>query len=122
MKRQITAFGLLSRVQFGACALFIWAAPALAGDGAAPTEFRASLADEPGISRPVTVGLNKSKLIDRPGEVGEVVISDPSVVDAVLRSARRVHLLGQKIGQATASFIGRDGRQSAAPLGPGGNQ
>jgi pilus assembly protein CpaC len=61
--------------------------------------------------RAVTVGLNKSVLIDLPAEVREVVISNPAVVEAVVRTARRVHLLGQQIGQATASFIAQDGRQ-----------
>jgi pilus assembly protein CpaC len=96
---------------FSLCVLFMWAAPALAGDQLSPAELKASLADDSGLSRPVTVWLNKSKLIELPGEVREVVISDPGIVDAVLRSTRRVHLLGQKIGQASASFIGGDGRQ-----------
>ena len=60
--------------------------------------------------RAVTVGLNKSMLIELPGDVREVVISNPAVVEAVVRTARRVHLLGQQIGQATASFIAQDGR------------
>lgn len=55
------------------------------------------------------VGLNKSALIDLPGDLREVVISDPAIVDAVVRSTRSVHLLGRKIGQATASFIGPGG-------------
>jgi pilus assembly protein CpaC len=57
----------------------------------------------------VTVGLNKSSVVDLPGDLGEIVISDPSIISAVVRNTRSVHLLGQKIGQATASFIGRDG-------------
>ncbi len=57
----------------------------------------------------MTVGLNKSNLVNLPGDLGEIVISDPSIVRAVVRNTRSVHLLGQKIGQATASFIGRDG-------------
>ncbi len=61
-------------------------------------------------ARPVTVGLNKSVSIDLPGDIREVVISDPGIVEAVVRSTRRVHLIGQKIGQASASFTGPDGR------------
>lgn len=65
--------------------------------------------DNPPAEQTMTVGLNKSTVIDLPGDLGEVVISDPSIVSAVVRNTRSVHLLGQKIGQATASFIGRDG-------------
>jgi pilus assembly protein CpaC len=60
-------------------------------------------------SRAMTLELNKSRLIDLPGDVAEVVISNPAVVEAVVRTPRRVHLLGQQIGQASAVFIGRQG-------------
>ncbi len=86
------------------------APPAHAGDPAL-TEIRASLADRAETQRAVTVGLNKSTLIELPDDVREVIISDPDVVEAVVRSTRRVHLLGRKIGQASASFVGRGGRQ-----------
>ncbi len=86
-------------------------AAAAASDRDPATGIRASLAaGEMASARAVTVGLNKSVLIDVPGDIREVVISDPNVVDAVIRSMRRVHLLGRKIGQASASFIGQDGR------------
>jgi pilus assembly protein CpaC len=65
--------------------------------------------DYPPAGQIVTVGLNKSSPVDLPSDLGEIVISDPSIVSAVVRNRRSVHLLGQKIGQATASFIGRDG-------------
>lgn len=60
-------------------------------------------------ARPMKIGLNKSRLIDLPGDVAEVVISNPAVAEAVVRTSRRVHLLGQQIGQTSAVFIGRDG-------------
>jgi pilus assembly protein CpaC len=70
-------------------------------------------ASEPQISetagQPITVGLNKSRQIDLPGEFREIVISNPAIVETVVRSNRRIHLLGRKIGQATASFIGSNG-------------
>ncbi len=77
----------------------------------AATPCSAAGAPPAGPTRPITVGLNKSVLIDLPGDVREVVISNPAVVEAVVRTARRVHLLGQQIGQATATFIAQDGRQ-----------
>src|SRR5687767_6856242 len=60
-------------------------------------------------SRAMTLEMNKSRLIDLPGDVVEVVISNPAVVEAVVRTPRRVHLLGQQIGQASAVFMGRQG-------------
>lgn len=63
------------------------------------------------IHEKLTLGLNKSQLIQLPEDVAEVVISNPDVVDAVVRTKRRIHLLGQKVGQATATFLAPDGRQ-----------
>ena len=97
-------------------ALLLWPVPSVFG--AEPVarqdvhaEIRPSLVETLVPARPVMVGLNKSIAISLPGDVREVVISDPDIVEAVVRTTRRVHLLGQKVGQATASFIGRDGRQ-----------
>ncbi len=64
--------------------------------------------------RPMMLELNKSRLIELPRDVAEVVISNPAVVEAVVRTPRRVHLLGQQIGQASAVFVGRDGARLLA--------
>ncbi len=61
-------------------------------------------------ARSVSVGLNKSTLIELPGDVREVVVSDPRIVEAVVRTMRRVHLIGQQVGQAGVSFVARDGK------------
>ncbi|MEJ2116741.1 MAG: type II and III secretion system protein family protein [Alphaproteobacteria bacterium] len=60
-------------------------------------------------SRVVNVGLNKSVLINLPADVSEVIVSNTAVVEAVVRTNRHVHLLGQKIGQASATFVSREG-------------
>jgi pilus assembly protein CpaC len=65
---------------------------------------------EAAVERPITIGLDKSVQIDLAADVREISISNPGIVEAVVRTARRVHLIGQKVGQATASFIGQDGR------------
>jgi pilus assembly protein CpaC len=62
-----------------------------------------------GEARALTVGLNKMVFIELPDDAAEVTISDPAVVDAVVKTMRRVHLIGRQTGQATATFIGRNG-------------
>jgi pilus assembly protein CpaC len=75
----------------------------------------AALAETPDQQgRPVTVELNKSRLVELPRDVAEVVISNPAIVEAVVRTPRRVHLLGQQIGQASAVFVCRDGSRLLA--------
>ncbi len=65
-------------------------------------------------SRTMKVELNKSRLIELPRDVGEVIISNPAIVEAVVRTPRRVHLLGQQIGDTSAVFVGRDGARLLA--------
>jgi pilus assembly protein CpaC len=74
----------------------------------------AMLVAQGGSGRPVMLELNKSQLIELPRDVAEVVISNPAVVEAVVRTPRRVHLLGQQIGQTSAVFVGRDGARLLA--------
>jgi pilus assembly protein CpaC len=86
--------------------------PALCGTYLPPDNMMASpTATDTASSRAVTVGLNKSVLIDLPAEVSDVIISDPNVVDAIMRSNRHVHLLGRRIGQASATFVSRGGEK-----------
>src|SRR5688572_26219768 len=63
-----------------------------------------------GEQRPMTLGLGKSDAVELPENIREVMISDPAIVQAIPRSARRVQLIGAKIGQASATFIAHDGR------------
>ncbi len=108
MKRQQTEF-----FRFGCflATLYLAAMPVRAEDEVARADIRPSLTGPAEAARPVKVGLNKSVAISLPEDVREVVISDPAIVEAVVRTTRRVHLIGQKLGQATASFIGRGGTQ-----------
>jgi len=62
-------------------------------------------------SRKVRVGLGKSMLIELPREVRDVVVSDPSIVDAVVQTSTRSYLIAKKTGQANAFFFDSDGEQ-----------
>jgi pilus assembly protein CpaC len=75
----------------------------------AQTDAAEALAAPQQNGRAMIVALNKSRLIELPRDVAEVVISNPAVVEAVVRTPRRVHLLGQQVGEASAVFVGHDG-------------
>ncbi|MEN9873566.1 MAG: hypothetical protein RL186_463 [Pseudomonadota bacterium] len=53
----------------------------------------------------------KSAIIDLPVEARDVVVSDPAVTDAVMRSSRRGYLLGLKNGETNVYFLDAQGRQ-----------
>jgi pilus assembly protein CpaC len=63
------------------------------------------------ITRKVTIGLDKSMLIELPVDLQNVLVSNPDVVDAVVQSPRQVYLLAKDVGEANAFFMGKDGQR-----------
>lgn len=66
-----------------------------------------------GTSREVDLSLNKSLIIDLPVDVKEVIVSQPSVANAIMRSKRRAILQGIGAGDTNILFLDAAGRQIA---------
>lgn len=64
-------------------------------------------------SRFVSLGVSKSVVIDLPRDVKDVLVADPNVANAVIRTARRAYIIGVKQGQTNVFFFDSDGRQIA---------
>lgn len=62
-------------------------------------------------SRIVKLGLNKSMIVRLPEPARDVLISGPTIVDAVVRTARTVYLMGRTVGQTNVFFFDAEGRQ-----------
>jgi pilus assembly protein CpaC len=62
-------------------------------------------------SKRVTIGLNKTLIVELDTEAREVLVSKPEIVDAVVRSPKRIYLMAQKTGQTNAYFFDAAGRQ-----------
>jgi pilus assembly protein CpaC len=62
-------------------------------------------------ARPVTLGVGKSVVIDLPGDIRDVLVADPKIANAVVRTSRRAYLIGVAVGQTNVFFFGADGRQ-----------
>ncbi|MEN6542353.1 type II and III secretion system protein family protein [Parvibaculum sp.] len=62
-------------------------------------------------SRSVVLGLNKAAIVELPVAARDVLVSDPKVVDAVVRSATRTYLIGLTVGQTNAFFFNDKGQQ-----------
>lgn len=56
----------------------------------------------------------KSAIIDLPTDARDVVVANPDIADAVMRTARRGFLLGQKNGETNVYFLDAAGRQILA--------
>lgn len=77
----------------------------------AKSESRIDLGGDSAASRSIVLPLNKAAIVELPTAASDVLVSQPSVVDAVIRSSQRVYLLGLTVGQTNAFFFDSDGRQ-----------
>jgi len=66
------------------------------------------------VHRSVTLALDKAAVVELDADARDVLVSDPQILDAVVRAPRRIFLLAQKIGEANAFFFDAEGRQIAA--------
>ncbi len=63
------------------------------------------------IHRSLKVGLNKSAIIDLPRDARDILVSNPSIADAVIRTARRIYVTGVAVGQSNVIVFDRAGEQ-----------
>lgn len=61
----------------------------------------------------INLGVGKSVSIDLPRDARDVIVANPAVANAVVRSARRVFLIGVAVGQTNVFFLDAEGRQIA---------
>ncbi len=64
-------------------------------------------------SHTVDLGLGKSVVIDLPRDVKDVLVADPKVANAVIRSTRRAYIIGVTVGQTNVFFFDAEGKQMA---------
>ena len=61
----------------------------------------------------MTLNLNKAVIVELDRDARDVYVSNPAIVDAVVRTPRRIFLMSLKVGQANAIFLDGQGRQIA---------
>ncbi len=64
-------------------------------------------------SRFVPLGIGKSVAIDLPTDIKDVLVADPKTANAVIRSSRRVYIIGVAVGQTNIFFFDAEGKQIA---------
>jgi pilus assembly protein CpaC len=57
------------------------------------------------------LGVGKSIVVDLPGDIKDVLVADPKIANAVVRTARRAYIIGVAIGQTNVYFFDGEGRQ-----------
>ena len=64
-------------------------------------------------STSIVLPFGKSAIVDLPADARDVLMSNPQVADAVVRTARRVYVIGRSLGSTNAFFFDADGHQIA---------
>ena len=68
------------------------------------------------VNRPqqtISLGLDKSKVIDLPVDAHDILVANPVVADAVTRTARRIYIFGKQVGQTNIFIFDARGKEIA---------
>src|SRR5581483_9351316 len=76
-------------------------APQLAADGQMNARF-------------LSLGVGNSIVVDLPRDIKDVLVADPKIANAVVRSAQRAYIIGASVGQTNIVFLDSAGQQIAA--------
>lgn len=87
------------------------AAPALAQSGRG--DATAERAADAGVARRLAMGVGKSVIVDLPRDAAEIFVGNPKVANAVVRSPRKLYIIGMEGGQTTIFAMDGAGRQIA---------
>jgi pilus assembly protein CpaC len=103
-------------LRYSAFALAALVAPVLV-TGAGSTSFSTQAAEKVkkvSANDQVKLGLNKSVVIDLPTDAYDILVANPTVADAVTRTARRIYVFGKAVGTTNIFVFGPKGEQIAS--------
>jgi pilus assembly protein CpaC len=104
---------LIGALSLSAAALVFDAAraPAVAAES---DDAPAVVSSIPVKARFLSLGIGKSVILDLPRDVKDVLVADPKIANAVIRSPQRAYIIGSGVGQTNVVFFDSDGNQIAA--------
>ena len=65
-------------------------------------------------ARRITMGVGKSTIIDLPEDAAEIFVANPAVANAVVRTARKIYLIGTGSGQTSLFALDKKGNEIAS--------
>jgi pilus assembly protein CpaC len=65
------------------------------------------------LARRITMGVGKSIIVDLPRDASEIFVGNPKVANAVVRSTRKLYIIGMENGQTSVYALDQQGRQIA---------
>src|SRR4249919_80558 len=97
-----------------ALALYPALSPVIAASSDTQPETTASIGDGVVKMRFLALGVGKSMVVDLPRDVKDVLVADPKIANAVVRSSQRAYIIGGAVGQTNVVFFDADGQQVAS--------
>src|SRR5271166_6795900 len=85
--------------------------PATADDDGTQRILHIATRDNGPVHQHLTLSLDKAAVVELDADARDVLVSNPEIVDAVVRTPRRIFLLAMKTGQTNAFFFDGTGRQ-----------
>lgn len=64
-----------------------------------------------GTTKRLKIGLNKSLVVDLPGDAHDILVANPEVADAITRTSRRIYIFAKQIGETNIFIFDGGGRQ-----------
>ena len=105
---------LIRTASLAALTVSAWLAPLLPATAADPPHVPViQVAASEATSRFIPLGIGKSVAIDLPADIKDVLVADPKTANAVIRSSRRVYMIGVEVGQTNIFFFDANGKQIA---------
>ena len=105
---------LIRTASLAALTVSAWLAPLLPATAADPPHVPViQVAASEATSRFIPLGIGKSVAIDLPADIKDVLVADPKIANAVIRSSRRVYMIGVEVGQTNIFFFDAGGKQIA---------
>src|SRR5580698_894269 len=111
MKREQNRRPLIRALRFAAV-VALGLSPALTPVSAVDYRVAAPVAEMH--ARFLSLGVGKSVVIDLPSDIKDVLVADPKIANAVVRSAQRAYIIGAAVGQTNIVFFDSAGQQIAA--------
>ncbi|MDB5593701.1 MAG: secretin [Hyphomicrobiales bacterium] len=109
------AFRSIQLRAFFACLASLNCAASVAQAQSAPREMARAEAPptDAAVARRISMGVGKSIILDLPRDAAEIFVGNPKVANAVVRSARKLYIIGMEGGQTTIFAMDSTGRQIA---------
>lgn len=102
----------LSRLPLAAVAAVLALSGPTAPARAQMQETQISMSD--GQARRIDMGIGKSLIVDLPRDAKEVFVANPKIANAIVRSTRKLFVIGQADGQTSVVVMDAEGRQIAS--------